>query len=228
MYRALGSHCEPVDVPGGVHALFVSGIPNAGRMQQLKENWGDNATWPTEMKRLLAEGHSWFYDRLILMHQDAYGGVPAKRVSPQLTAQEWISRSGELRLEHEFTHYATSRILGSFRLNVHDELIADFMGFTEALGMFSADLFLEAMGVAGGRPANAARFRLYTASLDEAESSVVCGLMVQAAANFERLANHLPKDVNRSAVLMAIASIGLSDMATTAFGDPTTLDFRAG
>lgn len=217
LYRAIGSRCEPVAVPSGVHALFVSGIPNAGRMGQLKDSWGDDATWPSEMKRLLGEGRSWFYDRVILMHRGPYGGVSANRVLPTMSEREWIDRSSTLRLEHEFTHYATSRMLGSFRLNLHDELIADFMGCTKALGTFTADMFMEAMGVSGASIPKSARLRHYTVGLSEEEVQSVLQASRKAAMQLEVLSKELPNNVCRGRLVMAIGQVSLSGMASSDF-----------
>jgi hypothetical protein len=218
LYRALGSRCEPVDVPDGVHALFVSGIPNPARMRQLREEWGDQAGWEGEMKRLLAADRSWFYDRVIIMQHGGYGGLPAERVSAGMSEQAWVERSGVLRLEHECAHYATSRMLGSFRMNIHDELLADFMGFTKSLGGFSADLFLAAMGIEGDDIPVGARFRHYTAGLSEDEIREVFDLAVRAAASLETLAAGLPDDVCRASLLLALGEVSVPAMARSESG----------
>jgi hypothetical protein len=220
LYRSFSARCEPVDVPDGVHAVFVSGVPNPSRMRQMKGAWKDESSWPTEMDRLLAEDRSWFYDRMIFMQRGAYGGVSASHVSPTMTEQEWVERSSVLRLEHECTHYATSRLLGSFRLNIHDELIADFMGFTKSLGTFSAGLFLEAMGIEGDSILEGARFHHYTVGLNEAEVCEVCAMMIHASASLEVLAHQLPDDVCRPSLVLALGQVGLLEMG----GSPSWIE----
>lgn len=171
------------------------------------------------MKRLLKEDRAWFYDRLVLMQQGPYGNLSASQVSPGMTDDAWVKCSTVLRCEHEFTHYATSRMLGSFRLNLQDELIADFMGFTAALGTFSAELFIAAMGVDGERIPDDARFRHYTRTLSEDENRLVLDLAIQAANSLEVLASQLPADVTRAWLLMALAEFDLSAMADQALPD---------
>jgi len=218
LYRALAGRCEPIPVSDGVHAVFVSGLPNPGRTRSLKKAWqshksGEGGDWPSEMKRLLREDRAWFYDRLVLLQTGPYGNLAAEHVSPGLSEEAWVECSTRLRCEHEFTHYATNRMLGSFRLNLHDELIADFMGFTEALATFSAELFVAAMGVDGEDIPEDARFRHYTGELSEDEIRLVLDLATRAASSLEALAAQLPRDVSRASLLLALAEFGLRDLA---------------
>jgi len=224
LYRALAGRCEPLPMPDGVHAVFISGVPNPGRTRALREAWqsrtgGSSSDWSTEMARLLAEDRVWFYDRLVLMHQSPYGGVAVGRVLPGQTERVWVDRSTVLRREHEFTHYATSRMLGSFRLNLHDELLADFMGFTTALGTFSSEVFLAAMGVEGENIPEEARFRYYTQGLSEDENRLVLDLVTEAANSLQVLAAQLPADVSRARLLLALAEFDLAALAAEGLSD---------
>ena len=105
--------------------------------------------------------------------------------------QKWlgIEKSSLLRVEHEMTHYATNRMLGSFRLNIHDELLADFMGFTSSLGFFSADLFFLAMGIDGDCIPINCRFRNYCQELDEDEIQKVLLMSRCSAFNLEKISD---------------------------------------
>ena len=78
---------------------------------------------------------------LILLHEAAYGSIPAESLPIGLDQQGWIRASCSLRLEHEFTHLTTQQQLGEMRLNLLDELIADAMGQLVALAGFSAEVF---------------------------------------------------------------------------------------
>lgn len=51
LYRAFAGRCEPIPISDGVHAVFVSGLPDPGRTRALKEVWqarngGEGATGP--------------------------------------------------------------------------------------------------------------------------------------------------------------------------------------
>lgn len=192
-FRALGSRCEPVEIPPSVHALYVAGLPNAVRAREMRDRWcasgGDPAAWPAEMSRLRTADPTAFHDRLILMHPAPYASIPADRVSMSLRDVEWTRESQVLRLEHEFTHHATHRILGSYRLHVHDELLADLMGFTKAIGRWDADLFLLGLGIDGDRIVPGARLHAYVQSLREADLSSLLPIVETVARNLESVAD---------------------------------------
>lgn len=188
-FRALGNRCEPVPVGPNVHALYVGGLPNPVRLRAaqsdfLAEGRGTDA-WPEEMRRRRAADATAFHDRLILLHPAPYAGLSASRVG--LGEDEWLEASMGLRLEHEFTHHATHRLLGGYRLHVHDEVLADLMGFTAALGRFEASLFLEGLGIGKDGARADARVLTYTADLDPNRLPELIDLLRSVANSVESL-----------------------------------------
>ena len=214
--RALASKCEPVHIADGIHAAFIAGLPNPGRMLQLQVDASQRGEpWGSAMQRLLNEDKTNFYDKIVLMHTSPYGNVPASNVG--LSELDWIEKSSLLRIEHEMTHYATNRMLGSFRLNIHDELLADFMGFTSSLGFFSADLFFLAMGIDGDCIPENCRFRNYCQALDEDEIQEILLLSRGSAFNLEKISNALPDGFPRSEVMLALGMYGIKEMGEDSF-----------
>ena len=218
-FRALGSRCEPVEISPSVHALYVSGLPNAVRARELREAWcgegGDPAAWPQEMKRLRASDPTAFHDRLILLHPAPYSGIPSERISATLDEAGWIEDSQALRLEHEFTHHATHRILGSYRLHVHDEVLADLMGFTRAIGRWDADLFLLGLGIEDGRVLPGARLHAYIGSLRSEDVPALLPVVEAVARNLEVVADLMTVEdpLLRLRRLVLLAGDGLPRMA---------------
>ena len=214
--RALVSKCEPVRIADGIHAAFIAGLPNPGRMLQLQDGASQRGEpWESAMQRLLNEDKTNFYDKIVLLHISSYGNVPASDVG--LSELDWIEKSSLLRIEHEMTHYATNRMLGSFRLNIHDELLADFMGFTKSLGFFSSDLFFSAMGIGDNEIPHGCRFRNYVQELDESEKYEVLALARPAANNLEKLSNSMPVIFSRTALLLHLATYGIESMGDEGF-----------
>ncbi len=214
--RALASKCEPVRIADGIHAAFIAGLPNPGRMLQLQVGANQRGEpWGSAMQRLLNEDKTNFYDKIVLMHTSPYGNVPASNVG--LLELDWIEKSSLLRIEHEMTHYATNRMLGSFRLNIHDELLADFMGFTKSLGFFSSDLFFSAMGIGDNEIPHGCRFRNYVQELDEVMKYEVLALARPAANNLEKLSNIMPVNFSRTALLLLLATYGIESMGDEGF-----------
>lgn len=193
LVRALGGRCEPIPVGASVHALYIGGLPSPVRMRDARDAFraegGDPAMWPAEMARRRGLDPTAFHDRLILRHPAPYAGLAAGEVGGGLDDDGWLEASGRLRLEHEFTHHATHRLLGSYRLHVHDELLADLMGFTHALGRFDAGLLLRGLGIDDDdviRPD--ARLHTYTRDLDPAALPDLIALLRRAARTVEGLA----------------------------------------
>lgn len=77
--------------------------------------------------------------RFIILSEKPYSGVTAEDMN--LTNGEWEKKSRLIRCGHECTHYYTKRFWGSARNNLHDELIADFIGILDAFGIYRAKWF---------------------------------------------------------------------------------------
>ena len=80
-----------------------------------------------------------------MLSEGPYSGVPAAELG--LEHDAWVALSHTIRLEHEYTHYFTRRVLGSMRNNLLDELVADAMGLLAATGRFESAWFLRFLGL---------------------------------------------------------------------------------
>ena len=233
-FRAIGGRCEPIPVGPNVHALYVSGLPNPVRMREIEasflESGGTPADWPAEIRRRRADDATSFHDRIILLHPAPYGGIAADRVGGGLDDAGWVEASMRLRLEHEFTHHATHRLLGSYRLHVHDEVLADLMGFVAGIGRFEAGLFLEGLGVPEGSDEipEDARLRTYVRELDPAAwPSLVRGLRSVAAAVERRSeAFTAASGVERLRLLLSLSGRDLGALAREGADAELPLAFR--
>ena len=218
-FRALGARCEPVPIGENVHALYVGGLPNPVRVREMKSAFiasgNDSRTWPQEMKRRMKSDGTSFHDRLILLHTAPYGGLQASDVGDQMSEAGWLEASLQLRLEHEFTHHATHRLLGSYRLHVHDEMLADLMGFTKALGRFEAELFLRALGIDGDRIRPDARLSTYTVDLAEEALPRLVEILRVVAEKIEAISSIFvgTSESNRLRSLVALSQIDLHTLA---------------
>ena len=218
-FRALGARCEPVAIGENVHALYVGGLPNPVRLRELESAFidagNDPQAWPSEMQRRVASDGTSFHDRLILLHPAPYGGLPASDVDDRMDDHEWVKASMRLRREHEFTHHATHRLLGSYRLHVHDEVLADLMGFTRALGRFDGELFLRALGVRGERIETGARLLTYTVGLASEALPPLVRLLRDTAKNIESISPMFvgATDSQRLHRLLALSQINLGTLA---------------
>lgn len=217
--RALGGRCEPIPIGPNVHALYVSGLPNPVRMRKAHASFldsgGDPSSWPLEVQRRREADATTFHDRLILLHPAAYAGIAASDVGDGLDDASWVEQSMRLRLEHEFTHHATHRLLGRYRLHVHDEVLADLMGFTAAIERFDADLFLRGLGIAGEDVSSSARIHAYIAELDPNQLPELVVFLRDLAGQVETLSSAFvgAAPADRLRRMLRLASHPLSSLA---------------
>jgi hypothetical protein len=191
---------------------MLAGVINWDRVHRYRRGFearGDEA-WPAEMKRVAQEEAWRFHDRIMLTCDRPYSGVSAAELGLAMSEQEWLSASSVLRLEHEFTHYATKRIWGTMSLNLLDETLCDFMGMTLALGAFRAEHFLRFMGLEAYPTLRAdGRLGTYTAELTAGAAAVQATLAVHAARRLERLAEGRYDLRQRQRLLLALAPLPL-------------------
>ncbi len=160
LVRALAHRAEPAVLADGVHAQAVSGLIH----------WG-------LINRFGRQSRA----RLIVLHRAPYGSVSAVHVPGGLSDAAWVTASTTLRLEHELTHLATKALLGTMRLNLLDELVADAMGMVAALGRFDAHLFGRCLGVdctKGDQPIAQGRWSSYTRELEQADAHKAVALVM--------------------------------------------------
>ena len=147
LVRAFTGRNEPVRVPDSMGACIVSGLNNWDRIARHRERWQrthGSSGWEDEFRRLTAH-KALYQDRFIILSTGPYSFVPAAAAG--LPEDEWLRRSLVVRREHECTHYLTYRVLGSMKNNLHDEVIADFVGLMHAFGSYPEPLALRFFGL---------------------------------------------------------------------------------
>ena len=230
LYRALAHRCEPVPVNPSVNAQMIAGFANWDRVGRCRREWeasrspdASETGWSDEMSRLARAEPQRFYDRFILIGEAAYGSVSSRALGLDVGEDEWVQLSRTVRLEHEFTHYATKRLFGLMRQNLLDETVADFCGLTLALGRFRANWFLRCLGLGGWPHVDPnGRVHAYRAGLDANAFNLVCQLTVQAAARLEDIAARRYDCRRRGAFFLALASVSL-DLLASEVAEPVFL-----
>ena len=211
LVRALTRRNEPAPLPDTMGALMVSGYNNWDRVRLHRQAWaaaGAEGTWADAFQRLVPQ-RALYQDRIVLLSEGPYSGVPAQLVG--MAEADWVRASHALRLEHECAHYYCLRALGAMRANALDEVIADAYGLAAGAGGYDAGrlrLFLE--GAPGGPPGRVAN---YTASLPPSARPVVGRLVRQLAEALEEdvaLRRGLPAapDVRAAALRRIVATVG--------------------
>ena len=146
--------------------------------------FGDNADFENFIVNLIYKGMkpdnisqmgaSFIYgkrQRFLALSKKYYSNTPPEYIG--LSPEEWREKSMIIRREHECTHYYTKKFYGSASNNLHDELIADFFGLSEAFGRYDAKLFQHFMGIDG---THEGRLSLYTIGLPPKVSEAIADI----------------------------------------------------
>lgn len=139
---------NPVPVPPSMGAMLANGVNNWERIHRLRAEWLRNnpaETWNGEFSRNVLPNPGLYKDKLIVLSTKPYSNVPADRLG--LTEAEWATYSLSIRLEHECTHLYTLNRYGCATNNLHDELIADYIGISKTIGTYNKEWMLAFMGL---------------------------------------------------------------------------------
>jgi hypothetical protein len=227
LVQALSKRNEPWPVPAAMGAQMISGYLSWGRVRELRQAWEATpvkervtATFADELERLKPQ-RELYQDRFILLSDGPYSAVPAAALG--LEEAHWREISLAIRREHECTHYFTRRLFGVMRNHLLDELIADYVGVTAAMGRLQPGWLPRFLGIEElPRYRSGGRLEVYqgTPPLSPAAFEVIQRLAFAAVANLARFdASRLPPlDTPRARALCiaALASLRLDELAGAA------------
>ena len=136
----------------------------------------------------------------------------------EMTEKSWLDRSTAIRLEHECAHYFTLRYFGCMSNNIHDELLADYMGICKVAGVFQADWFLRFMGLEHYPNYHTGRLENYLGNppISKSAFQVLQAIVYAAAINvaqFDQTLGEVKSSEERIQRLLALCQIGLLSMA---------------
>lgn len=225
LVRALTMKNEPKPVPDSMGAQMISGYNNWGRVRDYQKIWegkvgeGSEGNWQQEFRCLIPQKEL-YQDRFIILSDGFYSAVQASELG--LSPEAWREASIVIRREHECAHYFTRRVFSSMRNNMLDELIADYMGITAAMGTYQANWFLRFVGLedfpmhrAGGRINN---YR-GTPSLSEGSFEILKKLVKTSAETLENFHKQFQGQINlpggRIKMLLALAQLTLEELASS-------------
>ena len=146
--QALSHKNEPVAIPKTMGAALLMELNNWDRIHTLKKAWlvaNPLGNWNLEFKENILPKAALYKDKLIVLSTKPYSGVKASSLG--LDNRDWLRRSLDIRLEHECVHLFTLKYFGKAANNLHDELIADYIGIRKTLGFFDSAWLLHFMGL---------------------------------------------------------------------------------
>ena len=194
--RCLAHRCEAVPLQPTVHAQAVSGLIHWGLIRALSVR---------------------ARCQILLLHRAPYASLSVETIPGEPSVERWLDLSQTWRLEHELTHIACRRLVGEMRINLYDEIVADAMGMTAALGHFDAGLFRRGLGLSSeGIPDRQARAHVYVSTLEPNQHQKVFQLTLERAAELERLLNERHWPAHSMALLRRLVRGQLSQPFTEA------------
>lgn len=222
LVRALTMRNEPKPVPDSMGAQMISGYNNWGRIRDYRTMWEGlerEGNWQQEFQRLIPQKEL-YQDRFIILSDGFYSAVQPSELG--ISPEAWREASLVIRREHECAHYFTRRVFSSMRNNMLDELIADYMGITEAMGTYHADWFLRFVGLedlpiyrAGGRINN---YR-GTPLLSEGAFKILQKLVKASAKTLEKFHTHVHEQITlpggRTKMLLALTQLTLEELTSS-------------
>lgn len=139
---------NPIEIPESMGAFLASGMNNWARIHVLKKHWTEAnplGNWNEEFSKNILPNPDLYKDKIIVLSTKPYSNVSANRLG--LRDDEWKTYSYLIRLEHECTHLYTLKTYGYASNNLHDELIADYIGIAKAAGRYHKEWMLLFMGL---------------------------------------------------------------------------------
>ncbi len=212
---------NPMAVPLSMGALLANGINNWERIRGLKTQWVSTnsvESWNEEFSRNVLPNPGLYKDKLVILSTKPYSNVSAEQVGA--ATNEWASYSLAIRLEHECTHLYTLNRFGSASNNLHDELVADYMGICKAVGHFRKEWMLAFLGLEN-YPAyrNGARLENYVADarLSTAGFRQLTGLIKRAIdtiAQFDARVGEIRSAHDQACRIDALCLTDLAELAS--------------
>ena len=142
--------CSPVPIPRTQGAVFVDGVVNWTWIRAHEEEYlcthGPDADWEREFSRFTADRAN-YTDALIVLSDGPYSALSADKTG--LPEKDWLEASHTIRKVHECTHFLCHKLFPEKEDAVWDELVADAVGMTAALGHFDPALEERFLGIKG-------------------------------------------------------------------------------
>lgn len=186
---------NPEYVPLSMGAAFIPKINNWSRIHKLRKEWLKNnpfGNWATEFSKNILPYPDLYKDQIIVLSAKAYSNIPALQLG--LLPQKWLSDSLSIRLEHECTHLFTLKTYGSASHNLHDELIADYVGIVRTFGGYDQDMMLTFLGLENyPKYRKGARLENYLPDLPEDSFNNICTIIKNAITNISSFDEKLGK-----------------------------------
>ncbi|MEA5461133.1 hypothetical protein VB796_18870 [Arcicella sp. LKC2W] len=212
---------NPISVPLSMGAILINGINNWDRLNNLKNDWLKNnptGNWSKEFSNNVLSNPDLFKDKIIILSTKPYSNVNASQLG--MSDIEWGQYSYSIRLEHECTHLYTLKKYGYASNNLHDELIADYIGIVKTNGKYNINWMLSFMGLENyPNYRKGARLENYLGNSDLSFENfstltTIIKNAIENIANFDSRLGKINSDKDRVSRIKTLCETGVLDIAS--------------
>ena len=213
---------NPKPVPQSMGAVLINGLNNWQKIASLKSDWLASHTldkWSKEFYLNVLPSYSLYKDKLIIISTKPYSNVSAKQLG--LNESLWLSYSLSIREKHECTHLYTLKKFGIASNNLHDELIADYIGIVKTIGKYNKSWMFMFMGLENyPKYRQGARLENYVSddklSKDDFIKLVeIVKMAIENISIFDESAGELQSNIDQMFRIDALCETSLEELSST-------------
>ena len=150
--KLMAHRAQDAPIPATQGASILDGVINWTKIRARREEYlssgGTEEGWDDEFERFTSVKEN-YKDALIVLSWGPYSAVPAEEAG--YPPDEWLRLSHTIRKAHECTHFVCRRLFPELKDAVWDEMTADAVGITAALGCYDRTLAERFLGIREGR-----------------------------------------------------------------------------
>jgi hypothetical protein len=213
---------NPKPVPQSMGAVLINGLNNWQKIANLRSDWLASRTvddWKRGFYLNILPKYNLYKDKLIIISTKPYSNVSAKQLG--LNESLWLSYSISIREEHECTHLYTLKKFGLASNNLHDELIADYIGIVKTIGKYNKSWMFMFMGVENyPKYRQGARLENYLSddklSKDDFIKLIeIVKMAIENISIFDESAGKLQSNIDQTCRIDALCETSLEELSST-------------
>lgn len=189
--KILAYRGEREEIPSTMGAMTIWGINNwrkinTHKSKYMKEGGKD---WAKEFSEFTKVKQN-YQDIIILVSEGDYSALPAERT--EFGDKEWKQLSRTIRTYHELAHIVSRKLFPEQKDALRDEILADCIGLTKALGVYDMKLALDFMGIQKDGKYTGGRLENYLP--EDAEPAEFALVVKDKIEELERALYNTPKE----------------------------------
>lgn len=189
--KILAYRGEKEEIPSTMGAVTIWGINDWRKINAHKNQYFEQGgkNWTKEFSEFTKVKQN-YQDVLILVSEGDYSALPAEKT--KFADCEWKQFSRIIRTYHELTHIVSRKLFPEHKNVLRDEILADCIGLTKALGEYDRKLALDFLGIKEDGKYIGGRLENYLPK--DAEPAKLAVLVRDRIVELEQALSHAPKE----------------------------------